>query len=173
MLEEGMAKMNEAQKELQSSSSSFNDAAGKLTSLNIRLEAEFDSKSDFYKQKVTTLRMVGYGGAACFGLPGLGVAYIVLENNMIPELTAKLESIKKFYQDMKEQVSKAFIDIDNTKTQLQDEIRVIGILKVQAQDVHTTVTMGAADEEDITESATELMKRCKEFRQRHSTAPIA
>lgn len=167
VLGDGIEKMKVAQKELENSSSSFNQAAGKLTSLNHRLAIEFDSKSDYYAEKVAMLRIKGYSGAAIFGLTGLGVAYIVLENKMIPELTAKLESIKRFYEDAQSKVSKAFDDIDETKNKLKDEIRVIGDLKVQTLETKTFVVMDKDLCDVAINSARELIEKCHEYRKRH------
>lgn len=55
VLSEGITKMEQAQKNLGESSSSFNDASGKLSSLNARLSHKFDSKSEYFEQKKTEL----------------------------------------------------------------------------------------------------------------------
>lgn len=55
VLSDGITKMEQAQKNLGESSSSFNDASGKLASLNVRLTHEFDSKSEYFKQKRSEL----------------------------------------------------------------------------------------------------------------------
>lgn len=167
VLDDGIKSMKQAQIDLDKSSSRFNDAAGELTSLNIRLAGEFDSKSSYFDSKVTKMRIMGYGGGLILGPFGLGIAYIVLEKNIIPDLTKTFEGIKKFYEDMTTKVSEAFTGIDTTKDKLTQEIRVVGNLKVQTQETQTMVFHNIADKEDIIESANELIIKCKEYRDRH------
>lgn len=167
VFDEGIDKMKVAQKELDNSSAAFNKAAGNLTSLRHRLTNEFDSKSDYYAEKVSLLRLKGYGGAAVFGLTGLAIAWLTLEKNIIPELDEKLASIKKFYDEMEAKVSKAFVDIDTTKMRLKDEIRVIGELKTQTDETKTYVILDAELQSIATDSAKELIEKCRQYRERH------
>lgn len=168
VLDEGVKKMIAAQRQLDKSSRSFNRAAGKLTSLNQRLAAEFDSKSNYYAEKAADLRLKGYGGAAVFGIIGLGIAYFVLEKNVIRELNEKLEMIKKFYDEMHEKVSKAFIDIEKTKDELKYEIREIGDIKIQTEETRTYVIIDKDLQSFAINSAKNLIDKCHEFRKRHS-----
>lgn len=172
VLNDGIEKMTTAKESLHKSSASFNGAVGELTALNMNLAAEFNSKSDFYQQKVTALRTKGYAIGACFGLIGLVTEYIVLENGVIPELTNKLNSIRIFYEDTRRNVSKAIIDIDSIKNQMAEEIHVIGQLQTQTEKTKIVVEYDLGDQEEIIQSAKRLIANCKQYQERHNVPKL-
>lgn len=171
VLEDGIIKMKKSQEELSCSSTSFNDAAGKLTALNVRFENEFDGKSAFFAKKVEQLRLKTYLPVAAFGGPfGMAIAAGVLEGKLIPELKKRLNSIREFYDDLVKKVSKAYADIDETKLKLKEEIRVIGDLKTQTEETKTYVNLDDLEalRDIIIESVNTLITKCNEYRERHS-----
>lgn len=169
VLDKGIARMKEAQNELDKSSGSFNLAAGKLTSLNARLRDDFDEKSAFFDSKISDIRLKVYLGSAILGPFGLIIAAGVLEGKIVPDLKAKLEDIRVFYEEMRNKVKKAATDIDDTKLMLKDEIRVIGDLKTQTEETKTFVIMDddTTIQEFAIESAKSLIEKCKDYRHRH------
>lgn len=72
-LTNGIDKMEKAKEALDDSSRSFNESAGKLTSLNGRLKSDFDKNSEYYQSQITRIRAVAYGTGAAFGLFGIGM----------------------------------------------------------------------------------------------------
>lgn len=169
VLGDGIDKMDKGQKELGDSSSSFNGAAGKLTSLNHRLETDFNEKSEYYQAQITRIRLVAYGSAAPFGLFGIAIAAGVVEGKLIPELNAKMRSIETFYQDTTKIVKDAFKDIDTTKLKLKEEIRVIGNLKEQTEETKIYIEMDddPAMKEIIVDAVDALIAHCQDYRKRH------
>lgn len=63
----------------------------------------------------------------------------MVEGKIIPELNAKMRSIENFYQTVTVSINEATTKIDETKDKLKEEVRVIGDLKVQAEEVQTYV----------------------------------
>lgn len=169
VLDDGIAKMEKAQDELAASSKSFNDSAGKLTSLKRRLQTDFDEKSEYFQHQVSELRKKAYIGAAFAGPFGLAIAAGVVEGKYIPELKAKMKNIQKFYDELQSTVAKSFVDIDETKAKLKEEIRIIGDLKTQTEETRTFIGLDDTPElkSTIIESVDSLIKKCTDYRTRH------
>lgn len=169
ILDEGMAKMNAAQDKLSISSSSFNSAAGKLTSLHSQFVYEFDEKSDFVQNKIFKIRVSSYSTVSMFGIAGLAIAAGVIEGKIVPELSEKFNSIKRFYDNLKSNVDKAYKDIDEAKRILKREIQHIGDLKIQTEGTKTFLDLDEVQElrDTITTSIQELITKCNEYRKRH------
>lgn len=169
VLEDGIKKMENGQKQLGDSSSSFNNAAGKLTSLNHRLATDFNQNSEYYQSQISRIRAVAYGAAAPFTFLGLSIAAGVVEGKLIPELRTKMASIEKWYKDVTAEVQNSFKNIDDTKAKLKEEIRHIGDLKVQTETTKTMVELDDTPElkEEILGSVADLIKKCKEYQTRH------
>lgn len=131
VLDNGIKRLADAQEELKKSSTSFNGCAGKLVELNTRFEYEFTAESDFVQTKITQIRIGAYSGGALFGIPGVTIAYFVAEGNLIPELLKKLESIQKFYDELKGKADLAGEQIEKTKKTLnQGLINFISSLRL-------------------------------------------
>lgn len=169
VLDDGIKKMTDGQKQLGDSSSSFNVAAGKLTSLNHRLATDFSQNSEYFQSQISRIRAVAYASAAPFTLLGLSIAAGVVEGKLIPELKAKMASIEKWYKDVTAEVEKSFKNIDDTKAKLKEEIRHIGDLKVQTETTKTYIELDDTPEmkEEVLTSVADLIKKCKEYQNRH------
>lgn len=169
VLDNGLEKMSAGQKQLGDSSSSFNVAAGKLTSLNYRLATDFSENSEYYKSQISRIRAVAYGAAAPFTLLGLSIAAGVVEGKLIPELKAKMASIEKWYKEVTVEVQNSFKNIDETKAMLKQEIRQIGDLRVQTDVTKTMVEMDDSPDlkKEVLASVADLIKKCKEYQTRH------
>lgn len=175
VLQEGIEKMQKGKAELAASSSSFSDATGKLTDLNIRLAADFNENSEYYKAQKAHIRAVGYGSAAPFFIFGLAIAAGVIEGVMIPELNAKMESIEDFYIDMKTEIQVSKMNINLTSDQLNKEIAHIGELENKAITarvfVKTPYTNGIKTL--LLRAVNNLIIKCREYRARHrDTNPL-
>ncbi|ENO4813871.1 TPA: hemolysin HlyE, partial [Shigella sonnei] len=99
VLDDGITKLNEAQKSLLVSSQSFNNASGKLLALDSQLTNDFSEKSSYFQSQVDKIRKEAYAGAAAgvvagpFGLIiSYSIAAGVVEGKLIPELKNKLKS---------------------------------------------------------------------------------
>lgn len=176
VLDSGIKKMNEAQQKLSESTSAFNKVSGELLSLNTQLKNDFDKNSEYYNRQINKIRTEAYAGAASgavFGIFGLiisyGTAAGIVENQLIPELNAKMESIKSFYVDLKQTIEKSNVDIDTTKTQLQTEIQTIGDLKVETENTQATISLDEFDalRDEIINAATKLINHCNDYKERH------
>lgn len=181
VLDKGIIKMNEAQQHLSKSFEAFNSAAGKLSTLNTQLKNDFDKNSEYYRKQIDKIRTEAYAGAASgavLGPFGLIIAYSiaagVIEGKLVPELNAKMDSIKAFYVDLKQTLEKANMDIDTTKTQLQTEIQTIGDLKVETENTQAIIPLDEFEtlRDEVIKAVTQLIAHCSDYRQRHGNSKL-
>lgn len=166
--------MEAAQHMLDETSSSFNNCAGKVATLNIQLTNDFSKESDNYKQQVEKIRREAYCGAVAgvilgpFGLMlSYSIAAGVVEGKLIPELDEKLESVKNFHLQLRTQLYKANRDVDQTKLQLRKEIEIISALKIETEITKEYVHIGDVVRDRIIQEANKLIQQCKEYQMRH------
>lgn len=106
------------------------------------------------------------------------IFYIYLETNMaagnaersaIRELEAKLEALRKFFETLTEMIDKASTEIHTTKTQLQNEIKNIGEIKIQTQVTQRQIELDEFTtlRNTISGSVTELINLCKAYQHKH------
>lgn len=169
VLDDGIRKLTDSQEYLHKSSTSFNEAAGKLTTLQSRFNIEFQEKGEFIQSKISKVRIGAYTSGALFGIPGLLIAYYVAEGKFVPKLMEKLKTIETFYDNLHETVDQAANDIENTKKTLTDEIKHIGEIKVKTQETKTFVGLDDVPElrDTVIQSAHELIAKCTEYREKH------
>lgn len=174
VLGDGLTKLTDAQSQLKKSSASFNTAFGKLSALHDRFKHEFNVKSEFFESKVELIRkmstIANVAGQifSIFGIP-LRAATSLVEKEMIPQLLNKMESIKKFYDTLKDKVQETFANIHKTKSILSKEIEQISELKIQTTNTETFVSLD--DEPEIRALVIDyvqaLIEKCQEYRHRH------
>ena len=140
VLDDGITKLNEAQKSLLVSSQSFNNASGKLLALDSQLTNDFSEKSSYFQSQVDKIRKEAYAGAAAgivagpFGLIiSYSIAVGVVEGKLIPELKNKLKSVQNFFTTLSNTVKQANKDIDAAKLKLTTEIAAIGEIKTETE----------------------------------------
>ncbi|KAJ6618223.1 Hemolysin E [Pseudolycoriella hygida] len=176
VLAEGVKHMGAGQDKLNESSTSFNNAAGKLSTLYTRFNNEFDSKSSYYLGKVDQIRKEAYASAAAGAIAGpfgLLIAYAIaagtVEGKLIPELNQKLNEVKNFFNHLKSLITQADGDIDSTKNKLRAEISNIGELKTQAEASKTVIEMDELDalREAILSSVKTLINQCDDYQRNH------
>lgn len=94
----------------------------------------------------------------------------IVEGKLVPELKAKIRKVENFYGDVDKIVAAANVGIDETKTRLKQEIRVIGDLKVATEETNTFISVEYVSElrDTITQSARDLINKCKEYTNRHN-----
>lgn len=179
ILADGEKKLGDAQSSLKESSTSFNGAAGELSTLKTQLNNDFSTDSTYYSDQVAKLRAEAYGGAAVglvggpFGLiVSYSIAAGVLEGHLVPALMAKFEEVKKSFDRMGEIVNKADTDITKAKDELQVEIGKIGELKTQAETTEILVEYDDLVLEALQDSAKQLIGQCDEYRERHGGKSI-
>ena len=138
VLDDGITKLNEAQKSLLVSSQSFNNASGKLLALDSQLTNDFAEKSSYFQSQVDKIRKEAYAGAAAgvvagpFGLIiSYSIAAGVVEGKLIPELKNKLKSVQSFFTTLSNTVNQANKDIAAAKLNLTPEIAAIGETKTE------------------------------------------
>ncbi len=175
VLADGVVKMNEAQEALGKSSKSFNEASGQLSVLTTQLSQDFAEGSSYYNNQVDKLRKEAYGGAAAGvigGVFGLIVSYSiaagVLEGELIPALKRKFQEVQNSFEKLKDIVSQANNDIDDTKIKLQTEIKAIGKLKTQTEATSTFLGMDPSMIGLLEKSVNKLIDLCEEYMKRHS-----
>jgi hemolysin E len=144
VLSEGHDAMEKATESLQKSSGSFNDAYGKLTTLQKQLELDFDKESEFFNNAVDKVRTEAYAGAAAgaiLGPIGLAISYSiaagVVEGKLIPELEKAFEETKTYFQNLTTDLEDTLKKIEEAKANIVAEIKVIG--KISSQ-IDTTTT---------------------------------
>lgn len=176
VLEDGLTKMSAGQAQLEQSSMNFNSVAGKLTALHVRLTNDFDSKSSYMQGKVDKIRKEAYGGAAAgfvlgpFGaLISYSIAAGVVEGKLIPELMKKFAEVKAFFDKLHGIIDKTNVDIDSTKIKLKEEVKNIGVLKVQTEETKALIPLDDLDalRDTILESVNNLIFQCNEYQKRH------
>lgn len=165
LLDNGIKKLNAAEEKLEHCSKSFNEAAGKLKSLHIRLENDFNQKSEYYKTKINEIKVNVRKGEAPFKFLGVDIGKDISENILIPEVNKKMKNIESFTQNLKEKVTKSSTDIDDAKAKLKKEIEEIGGIKEHAETLQIEVesTEAGAIKNTIGASVDELLKKCKEY----------
>lgn len=152
----GVDRMNAAQKQLKTSSARFNLAFGKLSVLRKRFEDEFNEKSEFVESKVDSVRKACLAGdiaslfGGVFGIPIRAVTGLI-EKEFIPQLLEKMESVKKFYDNLNEKVHSASENTQKTKALLKNEIQHIGELRIQTQQTESFVSFMGLDRIEIME----------------------
>ncbi len=118
VLDDGITKLNEAQKSLLVSSQSFNNASGKLLALDSQLTNDFSEKSSYFQSQVDKIRKEAYAGAAAGVVAGVvagpfgliisySIAAGVVEGKLIPELKNKLKSVQSFFTTLSNTVKQA------------------------------------------------------------------
>ncbi|ELW1293274.1 hemolysin HlyE [Salmonella enterica] len=169
ILDDGVNKLNEAQKSLLASSQSFNNASGKLLALDSQLTNDFSEKSSYFQSQVDRIRKEAYAGAAA-GI-GLIISYSiaagVIEGKLIPELNNRLKAVQNFFTSLSATVKQANKDIDAAKLKLATEIAAIGEIKTE-----TETTRFYVDYDDLMLSllkgaAKKMINTCNEYQQRH------
>lgn len=169
ILDDGIAEMKKAQKVLGESSSSFNEAAGQLTTLQHQLSSDFNEQSSYFAEQIAKVRREGYGIASIFGPIAWAIAAGVVEGKKVPEFKARLRSVENFYHNLNAVVSRSNGNIDETKAKLNTEIRAIGDLKVQTEEMSTYPSIDGVTElrDTIISSAKGLITKCTTYRNNH------
>lgn len=85
----------------------------------------------------------------------------------------KLESIQKFYDDLKGKADRAGKEIEDTKKVLNQEIHHIGEIKTKAGTTKSFIELDHIKElkDDVINSAKDLIENCNEYSQRHIEKP--
>lgn len=143
ILDDGVNKLNEAQKSLLASSQSFNNASGKLLALDSQLTNDFSEKSSYFQSQVDRIRKEAYAGAAAgivAGPFGLIISY---------------------------SIAAGVIEGNAAKLKLATEIAAIGEIKTE-----TETTRFYVDYDDLMLSllkgaAKKMINTCNEYQQRH------
>lgn len=170
LLNDGIDKMKNAQKKLYESSSSFNEAAGKLVSLNYRLDSDFSEKSEYYQKKIYEIRKAAHTTGMSLTVFGIPVVGGKTEKEIIPKIKQKMKELGLFYKDLEKSINKASADIDSTKAKMQEEIEAIGEVKVKAEETKIYVESDVGDGsilQIISVAIDELVANCNAYRQRH------
>lgn len=169
VLTKGVAQMRAAQQAIGDSSINFNQATGKLTTLNSRFQVEFDEKSDYFKAQVDKMRKFYVKGAAR-GLFGAIIVGIFVETKYIPKLKAKTAEINDFYQKLKLKIDTAFRDVEDTKNKLNNEVLEVGELKVKTKETKSFIDLDDIPDlrDTLRESAQNLIDDCNEYRRKHA-----
>ncbi|MGL9641437.1 hemolysin HlyE [Escherichia coli] len=174
VLDDGITKLNEAQKSLLVSSQSFNNASGKLLALDSQLTNDFSEKSSYFQSQVDKIRKEAYAGAAAgivagpFGLIiSYSIAAGVVEGKLIPELKNKLKSVQNFFTTLSNTVKQANKDIDAAKLKLTTEIAAIGEIKTETETTRFYVDYDDLMLSLLKEAAKKMINTCNEYQKRH------
>ncbi|WP_115443409.1 hemolysin HlyE, partial [Escherichia coli] len=174
VLDDGITKLNEAQKSLLVSSQSFNNASGKLLALDSQLTNDFSEKSSYFQSQVDKIRKEAYAGAAAgvvagpFGLIiSYSIAAGVVEGKLIPELKNKLKSVQSFFTTLSNTVKQANKDIDAAKLKLTTEIAAIGEIKTETETTRFYVDYDDLMLSLLKEAANKMINTCNEYQKRH------
>ncbi|EEW4992618.1 hemolysin HlyE [Escherichia coli] len=178
VLDDGITKLNEAQKSLLVSSQSFNNASGKLLALDSQLTNDFSEKSSYFQSQVDKIRKEAYAGAAAGVVAGVvagpfgliisySIAAGVVEGKLIPELKNKLKSVQSFFTTLSNTVKQANKDIDAAKLKLTTEIAAIGEIKTETETTRFYVDYDDLMLSLLKEAAKKMINTCNEYQKRH------
>ncbi|HDV6787330.1 TPA: hemolysin HlyE [Escherichia coli] len=178
VLDDGITKLNEAQKSLLVSSQSFNNASGKLLALDSQLTNDFSEKSSYFQSQVDKIRKEAYAGAAAGVVAGVvagpfgliisySIAAGVVEGKLIPELKNKLKSVQSFFTTLSNTVKQANKDIDAAKLKLTTEITAIGEIKTETETTRFYVDYDDLMLSLLKEAAKKMINTCNEYQKRH------
>ena len=178
VLDDGITKLNEAQKSLLVSSQSFNNASGKLLALDSQLTNDFSEKSSYFQSQVDKIRKEAYAGAAAGVVAGVvagpfgliisySIAAGVVEGKLIPELKNKLKSVQNFFTTLSITVKQANKDIDAAKLKLTTEIVAIGEIKTETETTRFYVDYDDLMLSLLKEAAKKMINTCNEYQKRH------
>lgn len=166
VLNKKIEEMNEAQQELDDISEAFSVTIGKLS----QLIDDFDEYSKFYGQQITWANttcaaaydnVIGPFGITANNCNPSGI----VSSLFIPESTTKMDSVKSSFVDYLQTIQEANADIKTKKNQLQTEIQTISELKAEIEMTQTTLSSEyEAARHEITNSITQLIAHCDEFR---------
>lgn len=175
VLSDGLSKMEIAQESLKKSSMSFNEASGQLSALRTQLNNDFNAGSTYYAEQVNKIRQEAYLGALAgivggpFGLIiSYSIAAGVVEGKLIPELTQRLNEVKASFDCLYHDITKADEDITSAKDKLQEEIKIIGEMKVETKKTNFWLNNSDYLIEPLKRSANKLIDQCKAYMDRHS-----
>lgn len=168
ILNTGINKMIKVQSDLDSISANFTDASLKLSTLQIRLDNEFDERGDWYHMKMREIEENIQNGSSSIGPFGVFIGADARELSV--RLNEKMTSSKRFYNNLKKNVNKAFIDIEEAKVKLNAEIRIFRNLKIQTEDTKPFQSLddAAALRDTVIQFAEGLSNKCNEYRRRHN-----
>lgn len=170
LLESGIEKMTAAQVQLGKSSESFNAVFGQLSTLRKRFEDEFNVESEFFQEKIESVRQGSHFlGSSFFGLSGYFLGEEIGEKRYVYRLKRELEMVERFYFNLHVKIEHAFNNIDNTKKLLGREIQYITDLKIQIGNTNDFVNLDQVPDlrKTVIESAKDLIAKCEEYRKRH------
>lgn len=167
VLNTGIDKMWNVQDDLNIISTNFADASRKLTLLQVRFDDEFDEKNDWYRSKMRHLEEKVSNGSSSIG--PFGVFIGADTRDLSTRLNEKLTSSMQFYSQLKRNINIAFIDIEEARIKLNDEIRIFGKLKMKTEETKPFETFDDAKLRDtVIRFAESLSSKCNEYRRRHN-----
>lgn len=168
MLDDGITKLEQAQKALGDSSSNFNGAARLLTTLRTQLSKDFNENSDYFTRRVDEMRKDVFK-TAVFSDHALALAVSIFEGKMVPEFKARLRSIEDFYSKIDVTVNKSFTAIDQTNAKLNDAIETMKNEKIQIEALNAYASIDGATElrDAVIVSAKHLAIGGAGYRSRH------
>jgi len=146
-LKQGHFAMDMAIKELEKSNESFNEAAGKITTLSARLKLDFTKGSTYHDEACTKVKTEAYASAAAgvLGGPiGLAIAYAIaagVVGTLIAALDKAFDETKALFTEMETMCLAAQTDINKAKDKVSDEVKVIGTIMAQ---IKTTTLFATA-----------------------------
>ena len=165
VLDDGITKLNEAQKSLLVSSQSFNNASGKLLALDSQLTNDFSEKSSYFQSQVDKIRKEAYAGAAAGVVAGpFG---LIISYSIAAELKNKLKSVQNFFTTLSNTVKQANKDIDAAKLKLTTEIAAIGEIKTETETTRFYVDYDDLMLSLLKEAAKKMINTCNEYQKRH------
>ncbi|KAJ6646972.1 Hemolysin E [Pseudolycoriella hygida] len=175
VFEDGLTKMSGGQAELEQCCLSFNNVAGKLTSLHIRVSNLFDYEKSFLQGEVDKIRRHTYVGAGAGFLLGpfgalitYSIAAGVVEGKLIPKSQAKMSKMRDFFEQLHKTIEQTNVDIDSSKEKMKDEVRSIAVLKFKTERTKALIPMDDFDglRDTILESVNNLIKECEAYQKR-------
>lgn len=165
VLGDGLNVMKYAQSKLSSYSAHFNQAVEKFPLLSFRLGIEFDSKSTYMQGRAEKFREFVYAKAK---VPKKFISSVMMNmviQKFLTNLVKDVESLKRSYEELRENLVKASTVIEDIKNKLKDEVEIIQNLNVQDTKVFANLDQNL--KEPIVEAVQNLISNCNQFLQNY------
>jgi len=157
LLNDGTTKLGNAETKLQQASDSFEPLTSRMSELNTGLAAGFVKQQKTFEDKLKEMRAADKKGPNG-----------PFEKELVPQMNAKLEAIKKFNSDLGQTFNDEMRNIDSTKGKLQEEISNIETVKSKIEPLQTVLNADTGSMTDVKETSQELIAASEKYRERHN-----
>lgn len=156
-LDDGTAKLSIDLEKLEEKSQSISSLKSKAQKLKLLLSIQYRKESVHLMAKLKEMREMAEKRPH-------GMCPI----NVVPQIVAKMQAIKKSYDDLTQKIDENVQIIDQTKTKLRDEAQSIENLKSKIVPIKMLLNSNSGSPDDLMKSAQDLIVECDKYHARHN-----